>query len=497
VAGRVRVRPKARVQIGLNALSSRIVTTAAPTCQLRNVFAVTMSVLLLATAAAAQGPIFADGFEWGDTGDWATTRPVRCDRLETFDRNLEPSTVLHVATSGSDATGDGSAESPFATIGRAVGAATPGTAVRVHEGSYGGGIYLANVTGTESAPIWIGGVEGEARPRIEGGGEGLHLTRASYVVVHDLEVANALHNGINCDDGGDYGDPLATHHVTFRGLYIHDIGTGGNEDCLKLSGLDDYWVVLSDFARCGGGLSGSGVDHVGCHHGLVARNFFHELSANAVQSKGGSEDIEIRWNRFVESGQRSLNMGGSTGFDYFRPPLSDTEANAEARDIRVVANLFEGSEAAVAYVGCVGCAVFNNTIVDPHNWILRILQETNSTATYEFEQCRDGEFLNNIVYFDRSDLSTYVNIGPNTQAETFAFANNLWYAWNAPAQSEPTLPVTESDGIYGEDPAMDADYRIGPASPAAGAGLPDVTVGGDLAGACYATPPSIGAFEAR
>jgi hypothetical protein len=477
--------------------ASRTGTTRAPTHQPRNLLAATMSVVLLATAAAAQESIFSDGFEWGDTADWATTHPVRCDRLDTFDRDLEPSTTLHVATWGSDTAGDGSVGSPFATISRAVEDATPGTAVRVHEGTYGGGVYLADVAGAPSAPIWIGGVEGEARPLIEGGGEGLHLTRASYVVIHDLEVANALHNGINCDDGGDYGDPMATHHVTFRRLGIHDIGTGGNEDCLKLSGLDDYWVVLSEFARCGGGLSGSGVDHVGCHHGLIARNSFHELSANAVQSKGGSEDIEIRWNRFVEAGQRSLNLGGSTGFDYFRPPLSETEANAEARDIRVVANLFEGSEAAVAYVGCVGCVVVNNTIVDPHNWILRILQETNSTATYEFEQCRDGQFLNNLVSFDRSDLSTYVNIGPNTRPETFTFANNLWYAWDNPAQSEPTLPVTESDGIYGEDPAMDADHRIGPTSPAAGAGLVDARVRGDMAGACYATTPSIGAFEAR
>jgi hypothetical protein len=477
--------------------ASRTGINRASTHQPGILFAATMSAVLVATVAAAQERIFSDGFEWGDTGDWATTHPVRCDRLDTFDRDLEPSTALHVATWGSDTAGDGSVGSPFATISRAVGEATPGTAVRVHEGTYGGGIYLADVAGTASAPIWIGGVDGEARPRIEGGGEGLHLTRASFVVIHDLEVANALHNGINCDDGGDYGDPLATHHVTFRRLDIHDIGTGGNEDCLKLSGLDDYWVVLSEFARCGGGLSGSGVDHVGCHHGLVARNSFHELSANAVQSKGGSEDIEIRWNRFVEAGQRSLNLGGSTGFDFFRPPLSETEANAEARDIRVVANLFEGSEAAIAYVGCVGCVVVNNTIIDPHNWILRILQETTSTPTYEFEQCRDGEFLNNLVYFDRSDLSTYVNIGPNTLPGTFTFANNLWYAWDNPAQSEPTLPVTESDGIYGEDPAMDVDYRIGHESPAAGAGLVDTGVRGDLAGACYASTPSIGAFEAR
>ena len=49
----------------------------------------------------------------------------------------------------------------------------------------------------------------------------------------------------------------------------------------------------------------------------------------------------------------------------------------------------------------------------------------------------------NLVYFERADLSTYVNIGPDTAPETFTFANNLWYARDNPAQSEPSLPATD------------------------------------------------------
>jgi hypothetical protein len=453
------------------------------------------ALFLLALPLAGQGIVFGDDFEWGDTGEWSWVEPPRCDRIDTFDRGLKPVAELHVAMWGDDNSGNGTEGNPYATIDRAVDEAVPGTAVRVHSGTYDGGVYLSDVAGTAVAPIWIGGAPGETRPVLTGGGEGLHLTRAAYVVIHDLEVTGASANGINCDDGGEYANPLATHHVVFRGLSIHDIGSGGNEDCLKLSGLDDYWVLHSDFANCGGGLSGSGVDHVGCHRGLIARNRFQDLSANAVQSKGGSEDIEIRWNRFLESGARSLNMGGSTGFTYFRPPLSTVSANAEARNIRVVSNLIEGSDAAVAYVGCVGCVVAHNTIVDPHNWIMRILQETTSSGTYEFEACRDGVFVNNLVYFERADLSTYVNIGPGTESSTFTFANNLWYAWDNPAQSQPTLPAVESNGIYGQDPVLQSDFRIGPTSPAAGAGTTTPSTWGDFDGACYNIPPSIGVYE--
>ena len=75
------------------------------------------------------------------------------------------------------------------------------------------------------------------------------------------------------------------------------------------------------------------------------------------------------------------------------------------------------------------------------------------------------------------------------------FANNLWYAWDAPAQSQPALPSPETNGIYGVDPDLGPGYRIGPGSPAAGTGVTSPWSDGDHDGACFATPPSRGAFE--
>jgi hypothetical protein len=417
----------------------------------------------------------------------------------TFETSKQPIVEIHVAEGGHDDTGDGSAANPYATIERAAQDAAPGAAIRLHAGIYAGGAYIENLAGTETAPIWIGGAPGEARPVIEGGGEAIHLVRVHYIIVHDLEVRNTAYNGINTDDGGDYANADATRHVIFRDLYIHDIGSGGNEDCLKLSGVNDYFVLNSEFASCGGGGSGSGIDHVGCHHGLIVGNFFHDLSANAVQNKGGSEDIEIRANRMVNAGYRAVNIGGSTGYDYFRPPLSTNQPNFEARDIRVIANLIEGSETPFAFVGAVDSLAANNTIIDPENWLLRILQETVSDETYEFLPSGHNTVVNNLFYFSRGDLSTYVNIGPNTAAETFTFSNNLWYAHDAPAQSQPALPVAETDGVVGEDPSFQnpasGDYHLQSGSPAVGQGAPVAGVAEDYDGLAYNIPPSIGAFE--
>ena len=158
-----------------------------------------------------------------------------------------------------------------------------------------------------------------------------------------------------------------------------------------------------------------------------------------MQNKGGSQDIEIRANYMLDAGYRAVNIGGSTGYAYFRPPLSTSQPNFEARDIRVIANVIEGGETPFAFVGAVDSLAANNTIIDPENWLLRILQETVSDGTYAFLPSGNNTVVNNLFYFDRGNLSTYVNIGPNTAPGTFTFSNNLWYAHDDPAQSQLAL----------------------------------------------------------
>jgi hypothetical protein len=418
-----------------------------------------------------------------------------CGDVPTFADDLAPRREVHVATTGSDAAGDGSAARPYASVSRATRGAQAGTAIRIHAGTYAGGQWIEDLRGTADAPIWIGGVPGEPTPVIEGGGEGMHLVRPAWVVVHDLAVRSARDNGINADDGGDYGDATAAHHLVFQRIAVSDVGGTGNQDCLKLSGVNDLVVVDAAFARCGGGMSGSGIDMVGVHHAVIARSTFREHSGNAVQVKGGSADIEIRWNRMTDAGERAVNMGGSTGFEYFRPPLSRDAPNAEARDIRVVANLIERGVTPLGFVGCVDCLAAHNTVVDPEKWLLRILQETTSQGGLTFEPSGNGDVVNNLFVFTRARVATEVNIGPNTAPGTFTFAHNLWYARDNPGRSRPTLPAAETGGVSGLDPLLDADAVPGAGSPAIGAGIAVPGVRGDLAGSCYRDPPSIGARE--
>ncbi|MCX7555965.1 right-handed parallel beta-helix repeat-containing protein [Xanthomonadaceae bacterium JHOS43] len=445
-------------------------------------------ILVPGFVPTAVGALFVDGFE--SSGNV-------CAVPAHFASGLSPSHVLHVATGGNDSIGNGSSTQPFATVVRAAQVALPGAAIVIHPGTYAGGQFVADLRGTAVAPIWVGGMAGQPRPVIEGGSNGIQFSRPAYVVLHDILVRNAGANGINIDDGGQYADPLAAHHVVVERLDIRDIGGGGNQDCLKISGLNDFQIRDSHFQNCGDG--GSGIDFVGGHRGLVHGNVLIDIGGSGVQTKGGSSDIDIHANRFINGGSRALNMGGSTGLEFFRPPLSGSHSNAEARRIRALSNLFVGSaQAPLNFVGCVDCVAAHNTIVNPGTWLVRVLQETGSQGGHVFEPTRNGLVQNNLFVFQRSQVtSSGVNVGSGTDASSFVWINNLFHAPDQPANSLPNLPGTVSGSLAGVDPGITPpDYRIAPDSPAAGSGVTLDARLGDLGGACFADPPSRGAWEA-
>ncbi|HMO04651.1 MAG TPA: right-handed parallel beta-helix repeat-containing protein [Kiritimatiellia bacterium] len=411
----------------------------------------------------------------------------------------QPLVILHVATNGNNTTGNGSLAAPFRTISRAAQSAAPGTEIRLHPGTHGGDTFLDLLRGTTNLPIWIRGDDPANRPLISGGTEGLHLSRARYVMLQNLEVANASANGINCDDGGLYADPTASAFLVFSNVVVRDIGSGGNQDGIKLSGVRDFYLFDVSASRCGGNASGSGVDLVGCHRGVIRRSSFSDLSANAVQIKGGSSDIEVSQCIISNAGQRGINIGGSTDFVFFRPPLVTNAPNVEAHSVRVFANVFIGGTATVAYVGATNCHVAHNTVIEPGRWVFRILQETVSSGGYAFAPCGANTFANNVVVYRHATLSSFVNQGANTAPSTFAVLNNLWYPQDNPGATPHALPGTVSGNRYGLNPAfLDTtarNYRITLASPAATGGVVRADAPIDRDGVAYLTPPSLGAYE--
>lgn len=353
---------------------------------------------------------------------------------------------------------------------QAVRQAKPGTTIRIAPGTYQGGILFAGVRGVLGKPIVIAAADPKNPPVFRGGGTVLQFSGAAYLSLRDLTLVGATGNGLNMDDGGERTKP--SHHITLRNITVREIGPRGNCDGIKLSGLADFRVENCTIEQWGSG--GQGIDMVGCHRGLIegcTLRHTDEENPAGVQTKGGSRNITIRGCRFENAGGRAVNIGGSTGLEFFRPPLDlspGTPGNFEAADITVEGNTFIGSSAPIAFVGVSGATVRRNTIYLPKRWAIRILQETTEPS---FLPSRNGTFTDNLIVF-RSDQwgSGGVNIGPKTAPDTFTFAQNFWYCQDNPKNSHPQLPTLEKNGVYGTDPQLTdpakGDFRPKAGSPA-------------------------------
>jgi hypothetical protein len=377
----------------------------------------------------------------------------------------------------------------YSTLRAAASAAGPGDSIVVHAGTYAGNEWIDGLQGTARDWITVCAASGAA-PVWDGGGTAWHLVDPTYLRISGLTAQGQTSNGVNVDDSGTYATPA--HHVIFEGCTFRQMNATGNNDLLKLSGVDSFEVRGCVFGD--GSADGSGVDMVGCHHGLFVGNRFERMGSNAIQAKGGSRHVTIERNFFEDCGQRTLNLGGSTGLQFFRP---DT-AHYEAADLHVYSNVIVGSEAAIAYVGCANVDVVNNTIFKPTRWVVRILQETVDTT--RFVKCGNSVFRNNIVY--RGTISTDCNVGDNTAPSTFTFSNNLWYNFANPGSSAPRdLPVADLNNVVGTNPLFAdtaaRDFTIPANSPAAQAGLTVAQPTVDFRGLGFAASRSIGAFEAN
>lgn len=318
----------------------------------------------------------------------------------------------------------------------------PGDELVIRAGRYRGGVSLTGLAAPASGVTLIRGADSKDPPVFEGGVCGWRLSDCNGVTLRSLVVRGASGNGINVDDGGSFDTPA--RGITVEDVTIADTGPRGNCDALKMSGVERFVVRDCRFE----GWGGSAIDMVGCHDGRVTDCRFAGKDgfdqASGVQMKGGTEDVLVQCSFFDKAGERAINFGGSTGIQYFRPKPGEFEA----RRITVAGNRFVGSTAPVAFVNADASRVVRNTIVHPAKWVLRILQEQRAPG---FLPCRGCAFEENLVVTD-ARVTTFVNVGPDTAADTFTFRRNAWSGGTV----RPQLPSPEKDGVYGVDPQLEA-----------------------------------------
>ena len=359
----------------------------------------------------------------------------------------------------------------------------PGDTILVKMGTYATTEFINNMKGTSETWITIK-AELTGKTIYTLGSQAFHFLDPEYIKIEGFVFTGQTGNGVNIDDSGSPESPA--HHLIIENCEWRDIGATGNNDELKISGLEDF--VIKNCRFLNGSKGGSMIDMVGCHRGIIEDNLFENGGSNSIQAKGGTEDLIIRRNSFKEGGERAINIGGSTGLQYFRPLGTPFEASG----IKVWSNIFVGGTVPVAFVGAVNCEVVNNTMINPGKWVVRILQENNSTG---MQYCGKNIFRNNIIVFPCNN-KTAINIGPNTSPGSFIFSNNLWFNPEDTSWGGPQTPVTETGQILNAEPQFsDNQYRLKATSPAIGKGYPVQMPESDYFGKHFASKRVIGAIE--
>ncbi|MDX1911909.1 MAG: hypothetical protein SFV22_10510, partial [Saprospiraceae bacterium] len=128
---------------------------------------------------------------------------------------------------------------PYPNLTAAAAVAQPGDTLLLHAGTYPGGLSISNLKGAPDQWITIKNAPGE--PVIfDGGTNAVHFIEPAYLHISGLIFQHQTGNGLNMDDGGSYDTPA--HHVIFEQCTFRDMSAGGNNDLLKLSGLDHFEV---------------------------------------------------------------------------------------------------------------------------------------------------------------------------------------------------------------------------------------------------------------
>jgi hypothetical protein len=404
-----------------------------------------------------------------------------CDAPATFADGILPSRVLHVSPGAVN--GDGSSARPFGSIAAAATVATPGTFIKLAPGVHAANQFIPNLRGTPTAPIWIGGEWGTV-PRILGGAEGLHLTRPAYVVIQNLEIANQTANAINIDDG--VAHTTDTEAIAIVNVYAHDIAATFDSACFKVGGVNGLALYDSRTRECT-----RGIDLIGVHGAALARNVLYATYSRAIAVRGGSTDVDIRQNFINDGGGYALELGGVTPASQFRPALSATMPNAEARRVRAFDNFLVGDMGtAFVFNTCSDCLVAHNFTGGNPNYLIRILQDTQAQGGYTFEPTKNGRVINNSFQWMTGQLFGSVEYdAARTQAGTFTFSHNLW-------QAPPQLPSQEDGTViaFSGYSALDGGHLAYCGGPEAFAAAPLPEIDGTIDGFCRADgdAPTIG-----
>lgn len=404
--------------------------------------------------------------------------------------------TYYVATNGNDFN-DGSPDSPFRTIQKAVGVVRAGDTVIIRPGRHNT-FFLTNVNGATSAPITFLGQPGAIIDMETGGanlGKHIDINGGSYITIEGLELIDSnlvrptscagsgagLRGGIkfNRTPGSQPAhDRPYPHHVTLRNLNIHGLRQ------TAILGSADFSQLLYNHIH-NNGFRNTGWDVKPEAYGtylkgrgwLIRGNRIHDNIGNGIRTGNdpSSSTTELLVDSTIEN-----NIVYDNGGTFLHPHGRYGSADFECRPST-------GGDGIVVWHGS-GNIIRNNIVYNNIGYGIRVNENTTLGST-------PNVVYNNTVY-KNGYRGIYCYAGERTIVK-----NNISYLSGhenifSGCTNQLSNNLTTDPGFVN---AAGRDFHVNPGSPAIDAGMTLAEVTNDFAYGVRPWPAGgaydIGAYE--
>lgn len=355
-----------------------------------------------------------------------------------------PAQVYHVATTGNDTTGNGSAGAPWATVNKAVTTVPDGAEIQVAPGLYNQRISLSRQFASgivvRAVPAY------QARFRYNGGATlicyyGQNVTVEGFDIAHDPANTGGLviqiQDLLGATPGpGPTGTDIRVGGIVLRNNIIHD---STNNDLLKINN--------------------------GCTNILVEGNiFYNQFGSDEHIDINSVDNITVRNNIFFNDFEASgrVNPGNTSGYIVSKDSNGNSDNIEGNKDILIENNVFlhwQGGDStgfimigedSTAFYETDGAIIQNNLFLGDGSQLSR--------SAISIRGSRDILVRNNTITGNlptRSYALRLIRLGANQQNTDIRLFNNVW--------SDPTGTMgTEgfNNVDFAESPPADNDVVV-------------------------------------
>jgi len=297
----------------------------------------------------------------------------------------------------------------------------PGDTVFVHKGNYNTYQYYNGLKGTKDKWIVVTPFNSET---IEING-GWQFTSSEYIRIEKLNFkGNASYDNtlLHFDHAGDCSK--LSNNIYLDSCSFSDVKSGNT---IKFGGSSDFVVNNCRFIDNSSNFAGIALNE--SRRGIIRNSYFENIRTKAIQFKLGTFDVIVSANYFKNAGidDSALKIGESGGKQYY----CDDANTFHCKNIKIYSNIFDGGRTPFSIGLAENTAIINNTIINPTNFVLRIL----SDETDYFN--RNHLIVNNIFYLDKSFYFNGSSNAQNIDFSSILIQNNLFYSVSKPTWKGP------------------------------------------------------------